>query len=230
MKLLIFDIDGTLTDTVGIDDYCFKKTFEDLYKIDWTRIDWQQSKQISGNTDSGMANEIIKTVNNRPPDNNETDKIKGHFMSLLMSEMSKTDSEIQEIPGADSIIWKMLSAGYAVAFATGSWRASGMLKLSTIGIDSGLFPYSNAENAMDRVSIIKDAISKAKFYYKIEEFESVTYIGDGLWDYQAALTLGINFVGISGLNNSILADAGAEKVIKNFDEYDKFLDYINSAG
>ena len=33
MKLLIFDIDGTILDSTEADDQCFIQTFKDLYQI-----------------------------------------------------------------------------------------------------------------------------------------------------------------------------------------------------
>lgn len=57
MKLIIFDIDGTILDSVNADDKCFIQTFKDLYQIDLTNADWNDFTNV---TDTGLTNEIFK--------------------------------------------------------------------------------------------------------------------------------------------------------------------------
>jgi beta-phosphoglucomutase-like phosphatase (HAD superfamily) len=47
MTLLIFDIDGTLTDTKGVDDHCFMSAFQDEYAVELHNIDWANFKNIT---------------------------------------------------------------------------------------------------------------------------------------------------------------------------------------
>ena len=54
MKLIIFDIDGTIANTLGIDDFCFREMLNNLYKIDFTEEEWLQIKDETSGTDSGI--------------------------------------------------------------------------------------------------------------------------------------------------------------------------------
>jgi beta-phosphoglucomutase-like phosphatase (HAD superfamily) len=56
MKLAIFDIDGTLTETNKVDNECFVKAFADSHNITGIETDWTRYKHV---TDSGIALEIF---------------------------------------------------------------------------------------------------------------------------------------------------------------------------
>ena len=61
MDLYIFDIDGTITNTVDIDDNCFQQTFEELYSINRKKINWDLLKQKASGTDSGLFSSLTHT-------------------------------------------------------------------------------------------------------------------------------------------------------------------------
>jgi hypothetical protein len=63
--------------------------------------------------------------------------------------------------------------------------------------------------------------------HSITEFESITYFGDGLWDFKTTQVLEINFIGVDFKNNRGLTNFGAEKVIENFIESENILNWIN---
>jgi beta-phosphoglucomutase-like phosphatase (HAD superfamily) len=80
MKLIIFDIDGTILDSVNADNKCFTQTFKDLYQIDLTNTDWNDFKNV---TDTGLTNEIFEKLLHRVAEKEEIETIKAHFKSLL---------------------------------------------------------------------------------------------------------------------------------------------------
>jgi beta-phosphoglucomutase-like phosphatase (HAD superfamily) len=40
MNLAIFDIDGTLTESVAVDEACFVQAFRDVFGIKWINTNW----------------------------------------------------------------------------------------------------------------------------------------------------------------------------------------------
>ena len=65
MDLYIFDIDGTITNTVDIDDNCFQQTFEELYHINREKINWDLLKQEASGTDSGLFSSLYRQLFNK---------------------------------------------------------------------------------------------------------------------------------------------------------------------
>ena len=92
MKLLIFDIDGTILDSVNADDKCFIQTFKDLYQIDLTNADWNDFTNV---TDTGLTNEIFQKWFNREPKKEEIENIKSYFKNLLKNH-SQQFTEIKK--------------------------------------------------------------------------------------------------------------------------------------
>ena len=62
MKFVIFDIDGTLTDTKKVEDKCFMKAFKQAFGIDITSQKWEDLQHV---TDWGITEEIIQREWNR---------------------------------------------------------------------------------------------------------------------------------------------------------------------
>ena len=58
-SLVIFDIDGTLTDTVEVDDRCFLRALEVALSLDQVSDDWAAYPDV---TDAGMVAEALASA------------------------------------------------------------------------------------------------------------------------------------------------------------------------
>jgi len=220
MKLIIFDIDGTILDSVNADDDCFVKTFKDLYQIDLINTDWNDFKNV---TDTGLTIEIFERWFNRLPSEEEINTIKTHFCKLLKQRII----EFSEIENALSFI-KLLSkeSDFEIGFATGGWKESAELKCNSIGFNLNEFILKSSNDHFNRAKIIDLVIMDALDKNRIEQFESIIYFGDGLWDLRTTYKLGIEFIGVDFYNSNKLHKAGVKKIIKNYVESNKILNWI----
>ena len=80
MKLAIFDIDGTLTNTNGVDDECFVKALAEAHAITEIDTDWATYPHT---TDSGITLHIFQEKFGRHPEETELGKFKGCFVNML---------------------------------------------------------------------------------------------------------------------------------------------------
>lgn len=228
MKLIIFDIDGTLLNSTAIDDGCLTRTFKDLYSISINEDEWNKFKNNSTGTDIELSNLIFKSKFNIEPDNKEINKIKKHFHQLLLLSFESQKEAFEEIPGAREIFIELTNKkDYIVGISTGSWKLSALIKLKKLSIIPNGIPFSHADKFSNRTEILKDTINQAKLKHKINEFGKIIYIGDGVWDFKATKELGIDFIGIDSKRNNILKDIGAPIVFENFADKDLFFSYIN---
>lgn len=206
MNLVIFDIDGTIVDSVKADDQCFIESFKDLHNIDLSQSDWNDFKHV---TDSGLTNEIFEIHLGRKPIDEEVQTLKNYFYNLL----TQYSHRITEIPGAkNTLVSLMENPEISIALATGGWRETALFKLSTIGFELGELTLISANEHFDRSEITRLAIEESLAMAKLDKFDTVTYIGDGLWDFKTANKLGINFIGVDYWQNNKLTEAGATKV------------------
>ncbi|MFP4528404.1 MAG: HAD family hydrolase [Candidatus Kapaibacterium sp.] len=227
MKLVIFDIDGTLTNTVDVDDICFAKAFKDVFGMDISGINWHRIKTLSSGTDTGMAMEIYRSYKKVLPDMNDIITLRETFTRRLKFELITHPEKFTEIPGARNFMRKLCNnSKIGVSVSTGSWKQSGLMKLAAAGMEIGDIPYSSSEFLSKRTEILDDVIQKSKKYYGHDKFDSMVYIGDGKWDYLSARELGIKFVGVDYERTGKLAIAGATDIIHDYTELDMVIKLI----
>jgi phosphoglycolate phosphatase-like HAD superfamily hydrolase/SAM-dependent methyltransferase len=222
MKLAIFDIDGTLTQTNDVDSDCFIQAFNSEFKTTEINTNWA----VYGHTtDSGITLQIFQERFERIPTADELSKLQHRFAELL-KEHERT---ITEVPGANLILQKLAQTQWVIAIASGGWRASAMIKLQAAGIE-GNFPGAFADDGISREDIVRTAISRAKEIYRQADFEKIVCIGDGIWDVLTAIQLQLPFIGVAGDEQKIvLQNAGVENIVEDFQDFDNFLTALNRA-
>jgi phosphoglycolate phosphatase-like HAD superfamily hydrolase len=192
-KLIIFDIDGTLTNTNHIDSVCFEKAILDTLSISSIDTNWHKYKYL---TDWGIVCEIIQEKLNRVPTSEEIETIRDTFVTYLEAAFVKDNSLCVPINGAQNIFENISILGWDIGIATGGWEKSAILKLKTAQIQYQNVPIGNSDDHFEREKIIEIAINRAEQFYKKTSYEKIVYIGDRVWDKNAANKLKINFIGI----------------------------------
>lgn len=221
MNLIIFDIDGTLTNTSRVDADCFVRTYASLLDVHDLDIHWNSFPHV---TDSGITQYVFHQRFNRNPQAAEIAQVHDHFMHLLREQHAADESQFAEIPGAASIIEQLKAQSeWAVTFATGCWQASAAFKMQAAGIDSAGLPAGFAEDGISREQIVQTAIDRAHVHYGQPHFEQIVSVGDGVWDVRTAKNLNLNFIGIGDpTREQLLRAEGAPHVIEHYQPMDRF--------
>jgi len=213
MTFVIFDIDGTLTNTKNIDDKCFMKAFEHTFKIDIWGQKWGNLKNV---TDWGITEELVQREWNRKPRKDEYELMISNFVTNLETERARDKSQFSEVLGAKKFFYELKELDeFKLGIATGSWRESAKLKLETIGIMFDEICFSNSDIHKSREAITKDAIQQLINKYQ-KSPEQIFYFGDGEWDFKTCKNLGIEFIGIDIENDGKLNRLGATTVFKDY--------------
>jgi phosphoglycolate phosphatase-like HAD superfamily hydrolase len=217
MKLALFDIDGTLTESVAVDEVCFVQAFRDVLGIEGINTNWLA---YPCQTDSGLALAICRNRLSRDPSAAEISRLQSRFVHLLNAAVEETGQSLREIPGASVLLHRLEAhPDWHIAIATGGWRVSARFKLASAGLPMDAFPWASADDALDRVDILRTAIGRAGQHYGQDGFEQVVYVGDGVWDVRAAKTLGIGFLGLAvGHKARRLVEEGASCVLPDFSD------------
>lgn len=190
-NLVVFDIDGTLTDSVLIHQEAFIKS---LLKLGVPKQNPEKQPRLNSfkhHTDSFIAKALFEQYTDIPFDHLLLQK----FESELYQYIQK--SQINEIKGAINFINYLTSeTNYGICFATGSLYRPAVHKLNAIGIQFNETLLVASDNIGDRESIINQAIHQAKVFYDQTHFNHIISIGDGIWDLKAAKNLNLDFIGI----------------------------------
>jgi phosphoglycolate phosphatase-like HAD superfamily hydrolase len=222
MRLVIFDIDGTLTQTMKTDEECFVRSLAEVCDFSDVDSDWSRYKHT---TDFGIFREIHKTRTGRLPSANETSRFRQHFVALLARSLSEI--AFAAVTGAPLLLSRLAdSEEHRVALATGAWLDSARLKMASAGLCYDDYPAASSDDAFDRESIIRLSMQRAAERYG-ESFACTVYVGDGVWDARACRNVGVPFVGIgTGIRATRLSAEGAVCVFPDFSDTDLFLSSV----
>jgi phosphoglycolate phosphatase-like HAD superfamily hydrolase len=215
MHLIMFDLDGTLVDSTNIDSGCYLQALVDVFGFNLDQIDrdWGNYPHV---TDAGILQTLCQTELGRDPTAIEISHYQQRFLELLNTAIGH--QPLQEICGAKDLLHHLgLDPNFAISVATGGWRTTAEFKLQQTGLDQVLLPMACSDDAYARVEIMKCAYQRSIDLYQQPEFETVTYIGDGIWDGVASNQLDYQFIGIgSGDRATDLFATGAKKVFPHY--------------
>ncbi len=197
--LLIFDIDGTLTDSVTMYHQVVIDAIKQM-KIDEVDTDFYHYKHHTDSyTFKYNYENFFKQVFPK--------SLLLDFESILNQEILK-HSPVQEINGAKITIEQLKNKGFSLAFATGSLPQPAKTKLDQCGIWYHQDVLATSMTSYDRESFVLEAIEKAKTYYQVNQFDKIYSIGDGIWDLKTAQNLNLRFIGIGLAQKETLKSNG----------------------
>lgn len=228
MKLIIFDIDGTLTETSRVDEMCYLKTWAEVHGIEDIREHWDGCPHVS---DAGVTEHVFQRLWGRDPSEAETEALKSVLVRMLQAHHEEDLSHFNEIPGAaDTFNHHVDQSDWVKALATGCWRPSAEMKLRAAGIRYEGVPGGFSEDGAARERIVRAAIRRAGEAYERTSFDRVVSVGDGPWDVRTAANLGLPFLGIgAGERADRLRAAGAKYIIEHYVNIDEFFELLERA-
>ncbi len=228
MKLVIFDIDGTLTQTSAIDEVCFRAAYAETLALHDISSDLETCPHVS---DTGITRHIYQTRLARAPHDHEEVAICARVVELLEEHHRHNPAHFAEVSGAVTMLERLAEKrDWAIAVATGCWRASAELKLRAANIRLHEKPAGFAEDGPSRETIVSAAIERAHQMYNRARFDKIVSVGDGVWDVKTAENLGLSFVGIGADKRAeTLRQNGARHILPDYNHADSFFRYLEEA-
>jgi len=167
-------------------------------------------------TDNGILDEWVDLQFGRAPSTPERTAVKAQFFRELETAAASAPEAFTPLPGCED--WLAVQAAGSVAIATGGWEHSARFKLRIAALEHFDLPLASADQGGDRTAIMQHALSLLiDAPVGTANRPSLTYLGDGPWDFAAAQALGWRFIGIaSGERADRLRTAGAEQVFPDF--------------
>lgn len=212
MDLVVFDLDGTLTNTTFVDEHAIVGALQQVLGVEDLSTDWSTYLH---STDAGIVHEVISQ--HQGGVNIDTlDRVQEAFFEIMENLYTSSPELFAPVPGATDVLKRLHGRGLATAIATGSWRESALFKLRVGKVWHDGVPIASSDDDHSRSEIIRSAIRQAQRVHNVEAFDNVTYVGDGMWDARASKNLGIRFIAVAQNGNAdTMRGAGVETVIED---------------
>lgn len=193
--LLLFDIDGTLTDNAGLTRVALDKAALHLFGVE---------NGTRGITSYGLTDPLIfrKIVENNHLEVLNWEDTFSQFVSIYISYLNRLLNQsfsVKTHPGIKDLLSAISKLPFFfLALGTGNIRESAMIKLKRHGID-GYFPVGGfGDDSGDRVEIIRVAYHRACEYYRKDFAPEWTWvIGDTPYDINAGKAWGFRTMAVA---------------------------------
>ena len=221
MNLVMFDMDGTLTDTFSLDENCYVLAIEQALGLQAVVTDWESYPHASS---SYCLEAIVSQARGHAPTDDESRAVQRRMIQLMEELYLAKGRETREIPGAATCVQALLAAGHAVAIASGDWESTARHKLTTARIPFEQLPAAFCDASHVRTEIMRAALARAADHYRQSSFERVIYVGDGAWDVRACRELNWPLVGIGrDGHGERLRRLGVTQVVPDYTRFDAFV-------
>lgn len=205
VKAAIFDIDGTLVDSVDLHARAWQETFQHFgYNIQFQKVRHEIGKGSDKLIPDLLGEDEAKRVSD------ELDK----FRSQLWK--SKYFDQVEAFPKVRELFERMLSDGKQIVLAS-SAKGDELKKYKEIAGIADLVKDETSADDVDKSKPSPDVIHAALAKLKSPDPATVIMVGDTPWDAMAAAKAGVKTLGVlcGGFPEKELRAAGAVAIYQD---------------
>lgn len=192
MKLLLFDIDGTLLAAHGSG----RAAFDRVMHARWGVADASRGVSYGGKTDHALIDEIFAARLGRAADDAEHAEFIARYVDELAAQLAPSEAGARAfaLPGVFAALAALRERDDVVlGIATGNVRRGAELKLRAAGIEPAWFAVGGYGcDARVRAALVGAAIARAG-----DRVREVVVIGDTVHDLTAAHANGARAIGVA---------------------------------
>lgn len=216
MRALIFDLDGTLIDTVYAHVFAWQQA---LAEAGLPIEGWRIHRRIG--MSGGLFTRAVAREVGRPLDDAEIERIQRRHGELFRGLLPQR----RPLPGAVDLLRHLREGGVPYGIATSGRRPEIDASLEALGVGDDVI-------VVERGDVLRAKPEPDLFLACQErmgvEIRDVTVVGDAVWDLLAARRAGMLSVGLltGGYGEDELTQAGAFRVYRDPAELDASLDEL----
>ncbi|NRA63525.1 MAG: HAD hydrolase-like protein [Pseudobacteriovorax sp.] len=227
MRVLFFDIDGTLLMTNGAGKTAIEATLNREFAVSQPKADID----YGGRTDLSLVKELFELNGLSQPSQSAIQRFFGSYVSILKSDLDRCNSQI--LPGVESLLDRLLEDDrYELGIITGNILAGAQTKLSHHNLDKYFRFGGYGDRSLRRQDIAIEGLEDAKKALGDQNIEGhrCLVIGDTPHDIVCSRSIKAHSFGVCtgyASKESILAEnpsrifddlSDMDGVLKNLDE------------
>ena len=225
MKLLLFDIDGTLIHTGGAGKRAMNMAFEKVFRVK----DALDGVSLAGRTDTAILIDVMAKYQIAQTDMNYQ-MYRECYFEFIQIEIKVPDFKSRIMPGIPALLDSLIkNENITLALLTGNWELSGRVKLAHFGLSDYFEFGAFSDDSAIRHELIPFALRRfnEKNGY-IPHAKEVFIIGDTFSDVDCAHAHQAIAVAVATGPYSLqqLKDHHAEYVFNDFSDLKKALEIL----
>jgi len=222
MKVLLFDIDGTLVNTGGTGKDAMNQAFEEIVGVP----NGLDGILLAGQTDPKIMLDVFQKLIMKW-DDRKSEEFKERYFVRLNEEFQKPRSSRRIMPGFPEALEKLSKLPKThLGLLTGNWKRGAEIKLENFGLwkyfEFGAF----GDDDLDRNKLVPHAIRRAaKLFGSHPQSDRVYVIGDTPRDVQCARPHGATAIAVATGDYSVdvLRAEKPDYLFADFSNVDTFL-------
>jgi phosphoglycolate phosphatase len=194
LKLILFDIDGTLIDTGGAGARSWTWAFEHFFDRPGVDIGKYSS---AGMTDPVVARKTFTEALGREPSGEELARLMSGYLSVLPDFIASSDG-YRVLPGVVELLPRLHEAGVLLGVTTGALEAGAHAKLGRARLNHFFLVGGYGSDSADRVELTRAAIERGeRLLGHSLDSRQVAVVGDTPLDISAAQGADVVSVGVA---------------------------------
>lgn len=217
LKLILFDIDGTLLDTGGAGARSWTWAFEHVFDRPGVDIGKYSS---AGMTDPVVARKTFTEAMDREPSSQELARLMAGYLSVLPDFVAASEG-YRVLDGVTELLPRLLDGGVLLGITTGALEAGAHAKLGRARLNHFFLVGGYGSDSEDRVELTRTAIERGgRMLGTPLEGRQVAVVGDTPLDITAAQGAGAVSVGVASgkYNVEELRQANPDHVLGSLTE------------
>jgi phosphoglycolate phosphatase len=194
LRLVLFDIDGTLLDTGGAGARSWTWAFEHAFDRPGVDIGRYSS---AGMTDPVVARKTFTEAIGREPSGEELARLMAAYLSVLPDYVSASEG-YRVLPGVNELLPRLHEAGVLLGVTTGALEAGAHAKLGRARLNHFFLVGGYGSDSEDRVQLTTTAVKRAeRLLGSTLDARQVAVVGDTPLDISAAQGAGLVSIGVA---------------------------------
>jgi phosphoglycolate phosphatase len=216
IRILLFDIDGTLVSTGGAGAVAWKRAFDELYGIPADIGEYTDA----GMTDPDVGAKTFEGVFNREPTPHELAQLVQRRLEYLPEAVSESQG-YKVLPGVPERLKQLSRDGHLLGIITGNGDGAAHIKLQRANLNRWFTFGAYASAGVDRAGIVRRAVQRGEAMLGEDVPNAEIYvIGDTPLDIQAAHAVECTAIAVATgrFDRAALEEAGADHVLETLEE------------